>query len=218
MYKAVIFDLDGTLLDTITDISDSVNAVLKSMNYHTFSIDEYKYFVGKGVDELISKVISKGELDPELFFEIKSGYLEEYAVRKANKTKPYPGIVKLLKKLKEHNVLICVLSNKPHYQTTEVVQRYFGDIDFDFVMGKKPEYPIKPNPASVNHLIQALQVPKEEILYVGDTSTDMETASNAGLTSVGVLWGFREQNELEQSGAKYIVKNTAELFTIIAGD
>jgi phosphoglycolate phosphatase len=218
MYKAVVFDLDGTLLNTITDISDSVNAVLKSLNYHEFSEEQYKYFVGRGVDELISAVISKGELDPELFYEIKSGYLEEYARRKSSKTKPYPGILDLLTRLIQHKIAICILSNKPHHQTVEVVDKYFKDISFNIVSGKKPEFPIKPNPASLNDMIKKLNLNLEEILYVGDTNTDIETAKNANLASVGVLWGFRKIEELEQAGATYIVNTVDELFSIIKGD
>ncbi len=218
MYKAAIFDLDGTLLDTIKDIADSVNAVLSKLGYHEFSIDEFKYFVGKGVDEMISAVIKKGEIDPLLFHEIKSGYMEQYALRHSVNTKPYPGIIELLKNLMNLGTSLCILSNKPHFQTETVVEKYFKGIDFEIIFGKKPEFEIKPNPGSANEIVKQLGVEKEQVLYIGDTNTDIQTAKNAKLDSVGVLWGFRKRAELENEGACWIVQTPSEILKIIRGD
>ncbi|MBN2540154.1 MAG: HAD family hydrolase [Bacilli bacterium] len=218
MYKAVIFDLDGTLLDTIEDISDSVNQALVSLGYPTFEISDYKYFVGRGVDELITSVIETGEMNPDDFYAIKTGYLQEYGIRKSKKTKPYPGVLSLLENLKQMNIKLCILSNKPHYQTEEVVQTYFQTIHFDIVFGKKPEYQIKPDPSSAKAIQTALNLSDNEILYVGDTDTDMQTAINANYDSVGVLWGFRTESELIASKATYIIKDPSELIAIIEGD
>jgi len=217
-YKAIIFDLDGTLLDTISDISDSFNVTLEKYNYPTFSEAEYKYFVGKGIDVLISRIIKRLKLDDSQSEQLKQGYIEEYAFRHNAKTKPYSGIVELLHKLKEKKIAVNILSNKPHFQTVDVIAYYFKDYKFDLVYGKKPEFEIKPNPASAIDLISNLNVNAEEVLYVGDTKTDIETAQNAGFNSVGVLWGFREKQELIDAGADFIVKKPMEIYNIIVGD
>lgn len=218
MFKAVIFDLDGTLLDTISDISYSMNSALKKLNLKEFEIEDYKYLVGKGVDKFVNKIAEIYQLDIDIANKLKISYLEEYAKIKSSKTKPYPGIVKLLKCLENEGISLNVLSNKPNYQVKEAVDKYFNDIKFDYIFGKMPEYPIKPDPTSVKIIISKLKLNLKNILYVGDTSTDMITAKNAGLASAGVLWGFREEDELRQFGASYIVKNTDELYDIIKGD
>lgn len=217
-YKAIIFDLDGTLLDTIEDISDSVNAVLRDKKYHEFSIDEYKYFVGRGVDELIASVIEKGEIDPLEYTDIKNGYMKEYKLRQRVKTKIYPGILDLIIELQKSKVSVNILSNKPDNQTQEVVEHYFKETKFHNIYGKKPEFRIKPYPESVLHLIKLLDLSKDEVLYVGDTNTDIQTAKNAGLKSVGVLWGFRKREELELEGATFIVETPQEILKIILGE
>lgn len=218
LYKAVIFDLDGTLLDTLADIADSFNAALARKNYGEFSVEEYRYFVGRGMDELITNIIEAGNLDPSEFLEIKNAYIEEYALRSKNKTKPYPGVIELLKTLKSMGILVAILSNKPHFQTEGVVEYYFKDFLFDSVYGKKPEFEIKPNPASALQLIKDLSVSKEEVLYVGDTNTDMETAYNAGFTKVGVTYGFRPKDELINAGADYTVDNALDILKIVKGE
>lgn len=210
-YKAVIFDLDGTLLDTIDDIADSCNAVLERMGYHLFDREAYKHFVGRGVDELIATLIDKGEMDPAEFHELKAGYLEEYAQRQRHHTKVYEGIIPLLKKLKTKGIKLGILSNKPHFQTIDVVKHYLPMISFDMVMGKRPEYPIKPDPTSLEFMLKTWALKKVEALYVGDTNTDMETAANAGVYSVGVLWGFRTKQELIDAGANSIVSSPEEI-------
>lgn len=217
-YKAVIFDLDGTLLDTIEDISDSVNAVLREKKYHEFDVDEYKYFAGRGIDELIASVIEKGEIDPLEHPEIKKGYMKEYKVRQNIKTKIFPGILDLIIELQNLEISVNILSNKPDNQTQEVVKHYFRNTKFDYVYGKKTELSIKPYPESVLHLIEKLKVSKDEVLYIGDTNTDIQTAKNAGLKSVGVLWGFRKREELELEGATYIVENPMDILKIVLGE
>lgn len=217
-YKAVIFDLDGTLLDTISDISDSVNETLKRYGYQTFSEQDYKHFVGRGVNELIHTVIREAKIDVSEFDRIKTGYIEAYARRNAAKTKPYPGIIELLKALKVRGIRLCILSNKPHFQTVDVVATYFSEIAWDAIYGKRPEFPIKPDPTSLMHMLTELNLKKSDVLYVGDTNTDMETARNGGLMSIGVLWGFRTLQELLEAGAGYIVNQPKDILNIIGGD
>ncbi len=218
MFEAVIFDLDGTLLDTIFDISYSMNATLKKFDLKGFEIEDYKYLVGNGVDKFVNKIAEIYQLNIDIANKLKIGYLEEYAKIKLSKTKPYKGIIELLKRLEKEDVSLNILSNKPNYQVEEAVDKYFKDIKFDYVFGKMPEYPIKPDPTSVNVIISKLNLNLKNILYIGDTSVDMKTAKNAGLASVGVLWGFRKEDELRKFGASYIVNNTEELYDIIKGD
>ncbi|XMB71823.1 HAD family hydrolase [Mycoplasmatota bacterium WC30] len=218
LYKAVIFDLDGTLLDTISDIADSVNSALKKLNYQVFSEDEYKYFAGRGIDELIYAVMKKGKIESSEFANIKTGYIEEYANKHNSKTKLFPGIMELLEGLKENNISVNILSNKPHFQTKTVIEHYFKDFKLDQVFGKKPEFEIKPNPESALEMVKLLGLQTNDILYVGDTNTDIQTAKNANFDSIGVLWGFRDEKELIESGADFIVDKPKNILKIALGE
>jgi len=217
-YKALMFDLDGTLLDTIEDIADSLNAVFASYNYPIFSIEDYKYFAGRGIDELIYSSFSKGKIDIKEFDKIKAGYIEEYGKRQYTKTRIFLGIMDLINKLKEIGISVNILSNKPDFQTQEVVNYYFKNFRFDYVYGKKSNFKIKPNPESALDIVSKLQITPSEVLYVGDTNTDIQTAINAGFKSVGVLWGFRKKIELVESGADYIVDDPKQIWSIVVGE
>lgn len=217
-YKALIFDLDGTLLDTIEDIADSLNAVFSFYHYPVFSVEDYKYFAGRGIDELIYSSFQKGHIDRKEFEKVKAGYIKEYAKRRNAKTKIFPGIIQLLHDLKKLDISSNILSNKPHFQTEDVVADYFSDFEFDYVYGKKPQFDIKPNPESALDIVSQLQITPSDVLYVGDTNTDIQTAKNAGFHSVGVLWGFRKREELVESGANYIVNDPKQILSIVKGD
>jgi len=213
--KAVIFDLDGTLLNTIEDITDSMNASLLQQGLQPYTVEDYKYFVGDGVDNLVKKLMKNRPGDEKVHALIKAGYMAEYAKRQHDLTKPYPGIMTLLKSLNEQGIFVNVLSNKPDPDTQSVIQFYFPKIRFTHVCGKKPGYEVKPDPRSVLEMVDQMHLSKAEVLYVGDTYTDMMTAKNAGLTSVGVLWGFRKVEELMQGDAQYIIKHPKEILTIL---
>jgi len=214
-FKAVIFDLDGTLLNTIEDITDSMNASLREQGLEPYTVEDYKYFVGDGVDNLVKKLMKNRLGDDKVHALVRAGYMAEYAQRQHDKTKPYPGIMALLKRLNEQSVLVNVLSNKPDPDTQTVIKYYFPQIRFANVCGKKPGYEVKPDPRSVLEMIDQMHLSKAEVLYVGDTYTDMMTAKNAGLTSVGVLWGFRKVDELMQGDAHYIIKHPKEILAIL---
>jgi len=212
-YKAIIFDLDGTLLNSLVDIADSVNFVLKKYNLPVHSIEEYKLFIGSGIEKLVERALPDNISDENF-----KKYLDEiksvYEKNQISKTKPYDGILEMLKILNNKGVSLNILSNKPIDFTKMVVEHFLGDIKFDNVLGAREGVPKKPNPQAVSEIIDNLKLNKEEVLYVGDTGTDMQTAENAGLTSVGVLWGFRGLEELMENNADYIIEETSKIIEI----
>ena len=213
-YKAIIFDLDGTLLNSLTDIADSVNIVLEKYNFPIHSINDYKLFIGNGIEKLIERAlpdnISNDDFEKYLT-EIKSIYEKN----QINKTKAYDGILEMLKTLNKKSVSINILSNKPIDFTKMVVNHFLKEIKFDNVLGARKNIPKKPNPQAVLEIIKNLKLNKKEVLYVGDTGTDMKTAKNAELTSIGVLWGFRDEKELKENGANYIINSPSEILKFI---
>lgn len=214
-YKAVIFDLDGTLLDTIEDIKETMNSVLIKYGYQTFSVEEYKYFVGKGVDHLIKEVMREADIKDGEFSKLKSGYYEVYKTQSKIFTKVYDGIKELITELKTMGLSINVLSNKPHVQTIDVIDYYFPKNTFNLVYGKKEEFLAKPAPDSALDIINKLNVKPTEVIYVGDTETDMFTAINSNFYSVGCLWGFRKKEELINAGADVLVEKPEEILKLI---
>ncbi|MFH0993452.1 MAG: HAD family hydrolase [bacterium] len=213
--KAVIFDLDGTLLDTIEDIADSMNRALSLFGFRTHDIAEYKLFVGRGVDVLVDCVLAKTAASEKTWNAVRKMYLKTYAEWQSRKTRPYHGIRATLAALKAAGIVVNVLSNKPDADTKAVISFYFPDRPFTHVIGQRPGYAVKPDPSSAIEIVASLGLAKEEVLYIGDTATDMLTAANAGLESVGVLWGFRDRQELETSGAVYLIERPEELLDII---
>ncbi len=213
--KAVVFDLDGTLLNTINDITDSLNMALAEINETPFSVDEVKHFVGSGVDVLISRMIAAKDLNIGLFDFIKQAYLRYYTVYRTMTTAPFAGIPELLKHLVAGQISVNVLSNKPEADTEPIIGRFFPDVRFGVIMGKRKEFPIKPDPKSVMHLLDTIDVRPEKALYVGDSEPDILTARNAGIESVGVLWGYRSREKLLAAGADNIVEKPEDILTII---
>jgi phosphoglycolate phosphatase len=204
--KAVIFDLDGTLLDTIDDIADSMNEVLGRYGLPLHSVDEYKIFVGDGVTNLVNRSAAAAPAAGHSLSQIETEYRAEYIKRQADKTKPYDGMPETLSALAQRGIKMAVFSNKPYNATLEVVAHYFPGIYFDAIIGQRPGYPIKPNPSGAMEILEIFGLPREEVLYVGDTGTDMQTAKAAGLKAVGALWGFRERDELVQNGADILAE------------
>lgn len=212
MYNCIIFDLDGTLLNTIDDLADAGNYALGTLGFPLHEIKEYKYFVGNGIPKLIERILPCGA--EEYSEKLHQLFSEYYSQHFADKTKPYNGIIPLLDKLKEHGVKTAVVSNKDHDFSEALIKRYFAD-RIMLVCGRKDGIPAKPDPYSVNLVLNLLNSEKGKTLYVGDSGVDMKTAFNAGLDSCGVLWGFRKEDELLKSGAKYIAHNCTELYDII---
>ena len=216
MKKAVIFDLDGTLSDSLASIKYCADLAVEPWGYGPFSEEQYKYFVGDGAANLIKRCLAAGGDTQLVYFEEAfARYREIFSKHCMYQVKPYDGIPQLLAALKEKGLKIMVLSNKPHAQTIDVVETLFGKGYFDVVQGQKPEVPIKPSPAGVYKILEQLSLEIDDILYLGDTGTDMLTGKSAGAFTVGVLWGFRKREELEENGADAIIAHPLEALEYI---
>jgi len=216
--QAVIFDLDGTLLDTLEDLADSGNHTLTRFGLPTHPVDAYRYFIGDGVGMLICRMLPESRYDEETIGQITATYREEYGRRWKEKTRPYDGIGELLGILKAARIKMAVLSNKPHELTKKCVGEFFSRWTFDVAMGQREGIARKPDPAGALLIAQQWGLAPSEIVYVGDTATDMETAVAAGMYPCGVLWGFRPAEELRSSGAKVLIARPLELLGVLDGE
>ncbi|MCX6927910.1 MAG: HAD family hydrolase [Verrucomicrobia bacterium] len=212
--KAVLFDLDGTLLDTLQDIADSCNAALARHNFPSHAVSSYRYFVGDGVHVLLTRTVPPSHLNAETLASVAAAYREEYHRRWNATTKPYPGIADLLDELMRRGTLMAVLSNKPDEFTRRCVTEFLPRWTFSIVLGASEAFPTKPNPASALHIASTLKLPPGQFVYLGDTSTDMQTSVAAGMLPVGVLWGFRPAEELKAAGARYLIAHPRELLRL----
>ncbi len=216
MIKLVIFDLDGTLLNTLDDLADSCNYILKQHNFPTHPSNSYCFFVGNGIAKLVERALPEDRRNAEFIEQIRLEFIEYYSLHAEDKTAPYEGIISLLKELQKQDIKLAVASNKFMAGTQTLVQKYFGDITFSAVFGQREGIPVKPNPQIVYDIMDKSGIrDKEEILYVGDTATDMQTCKNAGIKSIGVSWGFRTKEELKENGASYIVDSPESILDII---
>lgn len=215
MYKAILFDLDGTLLDTIGDIARCANQALASLGYPTHSEARYKELVGDGLANLARKVLPEEHRSDEAVQRYVECYRGVYTHGWQVTTTPYPGIRETLQELARRRIPLAVLSNKKHEFTRLCVSTYFPDIQFADVRGEVHGTPIKPHPEAALAIAEALGVTPAECLFVGDSEIDIQTAHAAGMTSVGVEWGFRPRAILEDSRAHHIIVNPSELLALI---
>lgn len=215
MTKLAIFDLDGTLIDTIEDLGTAVNYALglRGLTLHTMA--EYRDMVGHGVRNLVKDALA-GSLgrQPEdaLVDSALADFVDYYVAHIDVHTRPYPGIQALLSKLQGKGLKLAVASNKFQEGAEKLVKEFFPDIRFVAVLGNSPELPLKPDAAVVQLVLDKVGVSREEAVFVGDSATDMKTAANGGVRSIGVSWGFRPRTELEQAGAMDIADNAEQLF------
>jgi phosphoglycolate phosphatase len=212
---AVIFDLDGTLLDTLADIGSAANETLVAEGFLSHSLDAYKRFIGDGIETLFARALPREAGSAATIERCVARYRGIYERRWNDQARPYDGIEELLGELARRGVSMAVLSNKSHPFTVRCVEHFFPEVPFACVLGQRADTPLKPHPASALEILQRLQRAPSEVVYVGDTSTDMQTAVNAKLFAVGVLWGFRGRDELLQSGAQAIIAEPRELLAII---
>ncbi len=214
-YRAIIFDLDGTLLDTLDDLANSMNTVLYGLGFPVHEKEKYKYFVGNGIVNLARVALPENHRTDEEIKNCVERMNTEYDRHWADNTHPYSGINELLDGLVLKNIRMAVLSNKPDEFTGVIIKKYFSRWKFDVVFGARPLVPVKPNPAGALEIAGLLEISPSEFLYLGDTNTDMKTANAAGMYAVGAAWGFREERELLDSGAKAVIHNPRELLNLL---
>lgn len=212
MKKAVIFDLDGTLNDTIASIKISADKAVGKFGFGPYSEEQYKYFVGDGAAVLIERCLKAGgDTGLTCFTKAYEEYQKVFEKYCMYEVKPYEGIMDLLSALKEKGVRLAVLSNKPHERTKEVIRAVFGEDCFDIVRGQTESVAKKPSPEGVFRILEELKLTAEDILYVGDTGTDMQTGKAAGTFTIGALWGFRTEEELLENHADAVIATPAQL-------
>ncbi len=215
MYKLIIFDLDGTLLNSIEDLANSVNYTLQRYNLPTHPVNSYKLFIGNGVNKLIERALPENLQTTDQVEKLKQEFIKHYNLHSEDKTTPYEGIETLLSTLQSENFKIAIASNKFHEATVALSKKYFPTISFFEVLGQREGFATKPDPTILNEIINKAGVENNEVLYVGDSGVDASTARNANVDFVGVLWGFRTKTELEQNSAKLFAIDCHELYTHI---
>ncbi len=213
MKKLVIFDLDGTLVNTLVDLADSVNYALETFGFPRHNIETYRYFVGNGVYKLIEQALPKENANTKTIEHVKSLFLSHYTIHKTDKSYVYPQIHDLLIELQQKGILLAVASNKYHEATQDIIAYYFPDIHFVKVLGQRDGIPTKPNPSIVKEILVKTQMTPSETLYVGDSGVDMQTAHNAGIFAIGVTWGLRTKEELQNNNADLIIDAPMQIIT-----
>jgi len=214
-FKSVIFDLDGTLLDTLDDISDSANAVLARNGYPTHTKNEYRFFVGDGAPVLVRRVLPEAARTETTIQRLYQEFRSEYGRNWKTKTRPYDGVPAMLDRLGRGGFKLAVLSNKPDDFTKMCVVELLSTSRFDIVSGQRDEVPPKPDPTGALWITRELGVIPGECMFVGDTSIDIKTAVAAGMKPVGVAWGFRPVEELESAGADRILEAPGDIFSLL---
>ena len=215
MKKLVIFDLDGTLLNTIADLAASTNQALQHFGYPTHSTEAYRFFVSNGINKLFERALPEEERTEENVLRIRSRFIPYYNEHNAVFSTPYPGIPELLHTLQEKGILLAVASNKYQLATEKLIAHYFPTIPFIQVLGQREGVPIKPDPTIVNDILATTELSNNDVLYVGDSGVDMQTARNAGVDAIGVSWGFRPRTELEPLQPLAIIDKAEDLLGFI---
>ena len=215
MKKLVIFDLDGTLLNTIADLATATNQALAHFGYPTHEVPAYNYFVGNGINKLFERALPEKERNEENILKIRSRFVPYYDQHNADLSTPYPGIPELLTALQEKGIAIAVASNKYQAATEKLIKHYFPTIRFTAVLGQREGIPVKPDPTIIPEILSLSRIKKEDTLYVGDSNVDMQTAHNAQVEVAGVAWGFRPVSELEAFHPDHIVHKAEEIVQLI---
>ena len=213
--QAIIFDLDGTLLDTLADIGDSVNQMLAEYGFPGHTMDDYRRFIGNGIQVLVMRALPIAGRSEELVTACVQRAREIYWENWNRKTRPYAGITTLLDNLKRKGLPLAVLSNKPHDFTVRYVKAYFGKWDFKVVMGQNDRFPVKPDPASKLDIARQIGLAPASFLFVGDSVVDMQTALAAGMHAVGVAWVFKGAKELTENGCQTLLEHPLELLRLL---
>lgn len=212
MINTIIFDLDGTLVDSLMDLANSVNTLLEEKGYPTHDLEKYRYFVGNGVLKLIERALPEEHKSEAV--ELKQRFDEIYGEHCLANTKPYPGVWKLVNQLADNDYNLAVVTNKPQEHAVKIVKELFPNC-FKYVFGNTARHPKKPDPCLNNLVISLFDVKKNEVAYIGDSDVDMLTAKNTKVKSIGVAWGFRGKQELLDSGANVVVNQANEIMEVI---
>jgi phosphoglycolate phosphatase len=210
-FDGAIFDLDGTLIDSLEDIANAANETLRQLGKPTCTLESFKTHVGDGVSMLFQRALPETKDNPDLLAQCMAIYQGCYDVGWDRRTKPYPGITTMLEQVLESGLKMAVLSNKPDHFTKRCVERFFPDLAFEQVVGHSQRFPRKPDPTSAKWIASQLSKNPLRVAYVGDTNTDMKTAKSAGLYAIGVSWGFRQVEEIREAGAERICDNAEDL-------
>lgn len=214
MIKAVLFDLDGTLVNSLDDLANATNFALQKNGFPGHKTEKYKYFVGDGMLKLIERSLPENRRDSDTLSKVHKDFLEYYGEHFFDLTTDYEGIKKVLYELKKDGFMLLVISNKAEVMAKLVVEKVFGDV-FDVVVGKREGYPAKPDPALTLKIIQELKISPKECVFIGDSGMDMKTAVSCGCVPVGVLWGFRTEKELKENGAEYLLSHPQQISVVI---
>lgn len=209
-FQAAIFDLDGTLVDSLRDLAETANSVLAGAGFPQHPVDAYRYFVGDGVSTLIRRALPATATEDQCRI-CQEQFIDSYARNWRINSCPYPGIRDMLRGLKNSGLKIAVLSNKPHGFTRDFVEYFFPEHYFEAVFGQRPEVARKPSPQGAIEIAKLMRLAPSQCLYIGDTATDMQTGKSAGMFTIGVLWGFRDRRELERNRADLIVDQPLEI-------
>jgi len=215
MKSLLIFDLDGTLLDTIGDMAASTNYALRICGFPTHETSAYNFFIGNGIQKLFERVLPEGKKSLENMLQLREHFLEYYGAHSSELTIPYPGIPDLLQNLQSEGIKLAIASNKYQKGTEELIKYFFPEIKFEAVFGQREGIPTKPDPTIVHDILSVACVNKQDVLYIGDSGVDMQTAQNAGIDAVAVCWGFRPRSEMEAFSPKYIVEKPEEILQIV---
>ncbi len=211
MKKLVIFDLDGTLVNTIADLAQSTNHALQELGYPTHAEAEYRMMVGNGINKLFERALPEGEKTEENVLRVRQLFIPYYNKHNTDLSRPYPGMHELLHLLRDRGIKTAVASNKYQEATEKIISHFFSDIDFSSVYGQRDGVPVKPNPTIVFQTAEAAGIAIGDALYVGDSCVDMQTGQNACIETCGVSWGFRPRAELEKYHPQHIADTAAEL-------
>jgi phosphoglycolate phosphatase len=214
-YNGIIFDLDGTLVNSLEDIATSMNLVLEDNRFPTHDLQAYKHFIGNGIRTLVRRALPETEREEGLVDQYYNSMLELYHKNCLNTTKPYDGIPELLNELTSRGIKMAVLSNKADEITKTIVSDLLNKWHFEVITGLRAEEHKKPNPFVAISISKSFGILPEKIIYIGDTAIDMQTANNAGMYAVGVLWGFRSKEELVSNGAKFLLNHPLDLLNIL---
>lgn len=215
MKRLIIFDLDGTLLNTIADLANSTNYALGQLGINAHPLESFNTFVGNGIRKLFERALPVTVRTPEMVEKVRSLFIPHYDIHNIDKTTIYPGITELLTTLQDRGIKIAVASNKYQKASEKLMKHYFPNIQFCGILGQREGIPVKPDACIVNEILKIAGVPAEKALYVGDSGVDMQTAMNGQVESVGVTWGFRPLTELQANGAQHIINKPEELVELV---